>query len=468
MRVNRRRFLQKSTGIISASAAASIVPYHFTSSLFAADEKIKHKIGCIGVGEEGKYIMPGAMKCGEVVAVCDVDKKHLEAANQLAGGKAAMYEDYQRILDDKSINAVVIATPDHWHTKISVEAMRAGKHVYCEKPLTLTIDEGKLISKVQKETKKVFQVGTQQRSEMDAIDDKKVKHQMQFLKAVGIVQSGRLGKIKRIHCFIGGAPTCNPLPKVDVPAVLNWEKWQGQAPLADYVWQKTGSGPGYSRCHYEFRWWYEYSGGKMTDWGAHHVDIASWMLDAGNTGPVKVEPVMAEFPCKMKKGMPVETDRYNTATKFEIKCTYTSGAEIIIRHEPSEELMKSAKIDDNGLYVEGEKGNLFISRNRFWGPTAVELKENPIPEELIMKLYKGKKPNGNHMDNFFNCIHDGGEPVSDVHSHHRAMTTCHLANIAIRLDRPLKWDPVKEEIVGDNEAFAMQSRSQRKGYEVTA
>ncbi len=137
---------------------------------------------------------------------------------------------------------------------------------------------------------------------------------------------------------------------------------------------------------------------------------------------------MAKFPVKMKKGMPIEADRYNTATEFEIKCTYANDAELIIRSDPTEEMKKSAsvKIQDNGIYIEAEKGNVFVSRTAFFGSAAAELKENPLPSELISKLYKGKKPNGNHMKNFFDCIHEGGEPVSDVNTHHRAMTTLPL------------------------------------------
>jgi predicted dehydrogenase len=471
MSFNRREFLRKSGVIVAGAASVSGIstPYFFTNTAFADDgDKKKHKIGCIGTGSRWHAVGREAMKFGEVLAVCDVDKKHCEEANKIVGGKAEMHEDYHRVLDNPNIDVVTIVTPDHWHSKIAIEAMKAGKHVYCEKPLTLTIDEGKLISKVQKDTGKVFQVGTQQRSEMSGVDENKVRYKMQFLQAVGLAHSGRLGKIKKLHCFIGSGPSCDPIAKADVPKELNWEMWLGQAPMTDFIFDKKGkgdAGQGSTRCHYEFRWWFEYSGGKMTDWGAHHVDIATWLIDMGNSGPIKIEPIMAKFPVKMKNGMPTENNRYNTANEFEIKCTYANGIELFIHNDPPEGM----KVPEaNGIYVEAEKSNLFVSRSKLMGDAAKALKENPLPEELLTKLYKGKKPGKGHMDNFFECINNGGEPVSDVHTHHRAMTTCHLANIAIRLNRPLKWDPEKEEIVGDSEAFAMQSREQRKGYEITA
>ncbi len=344
------------------------------------------------------------------------------------GGKADIYGDYRKLLDRKDIEIVTIVTPDHWHTKIAIDAMKAGKDVYCEKPLTLTIDEGKLIRKVLQETGRVFQVGTQQRTEMNR----------RFLTAVAMIRDGRIGKVKRAVCAIGAAPSEGPFPVMPVPPELNWEMWLGQAPLVDYT-QK--------RCHYEFRWWYEYSGGKMTDWGAHHVDIATWGLGAENTGPVSVEGT-AKHP-NIPNG-------YNTATEFFVTCKYADGAEIIIRHDT-----------ENGITFEGDKDTFFVSRGELKGPAVEALKDHPLPEGALEKLYGGKIPK-THMANFFDAVKSRKQPISDVFTHHRAITTCHLANIAIRLGRKINWDPQAEQIVGDSEAQSWQSRTQRRGYEIVA
>jgi predicted dehydrogenase len=360
-----------------------------------------------------------------------------------------MYEDYRQLLDRKDIDVVTIVTPDHWHSKISIDAMRAGKDVYCEKPLTLTIHEGKQIRKVLQETKRVFQVGTQQRSEMG----------LNFLKAVAMIKQGRIGKVQRVICDIGGSTNSGPIAEADVPSELNWDMWLGQAPMVKYRSSKeakssNGKYPA-SRVHYEFRWWYEYSGGKMTDWGAHHVDIASWALGIDETGPVSLEGT-AEHPCEFKDGVPQCDDRYNAATKFDVTVMCPGEVEMHI--------VSNSK-DGNGILFEGTEGRFHVSRGAMKGAPIEALKEKPLTEEDLVKLYKGKKP-GNHMGNFFECIADRTDPISDVYSHHRAMTTCHLANIAIRLGRKINWDSKAEQIVDDADANKWLQREQRKGYEI--
>ncbi|MCH5374877.1 MAG: gfo/Idh/MocA family oxidoreductase, partial [Planctomycetes bacterium] len=320
---------------------------------------------------------------------------------------------------------------------------------YCEKPLTLTITEGKQIIKVLEETNRVFQVGTQQRSEMG----------LRFLQAIAMIRDGRIGDVTKVTCNIGGSPTCDPIPKVDVPQGLNWEMWQGQTSLNDFRFRPEGRW-GNSRCHYEFRWWYEYSGGKLTDWGAHHVDIAQWAINQNGPGqgPVSVEGT-AEHPIEMKNGYPVEDDRYNTADKFDITVMFQNGVEMNIVSESS---------DGNGILFEGTKGRFHVSRGRTKGAPFEALKDNPLPDGAIAEVYGGKNPakNNAHMANFFECVASRGKPVSDVWSHHRALTTCHLSNIAIRLGRKLEWDPETQQITNDTEANTWQTREQRKGYEI--
>jgi hypothetical protein len=282
----------------------------------------------------------------------------------------------------------------------------------------------------------------------------KGKFPSQFLIAVALCQAGRVGKIQKVECRIGGAPKSPTLPKVAVPTNLNWEMWLGQCPLVDYVSAPSGGKYPHSRVHYEFRWWYEYSGGKMTDWGAHHVDIATWAIGMDQSGPTSVEGVFADHPVPYKDGWPTVDNMYNAATKFDVKCLYPNGVELHVLSD-----------GENGIQITGDKGELFVSRGALRGSAVDSLKDDPLPAGTLSKLYKGKK-HGNHMANFFECCGDRTQPISDVYTHHRAMTTCHLANIAIRLGRKITWNPETEQIDGDTQANSFCKREARKGYEV--
>ena len=437
---NRRDFLR-----LSATSPLILPVVAPLGRLMADETRAKNdrpRLALIGCGGQGSGDARGAAHFGDFLAVCDVDRGHAERAKADGGigkGKADTYEDYRKVLDRDDIDAVIIGTPDHWHTKILIDAMKAGKDAYCEKPLTLTIDEGKKIGQVAKETNRVVQVGTQQRSD----------HNRVFLLAVAMVRDGRIGKIRKVTAAVGGAPSGGPFPKEKPPAELNWDMWLGQAPKVDYIKE---------RCHYEFRWWLEYSGGKMTDWGAHHVDIAQWGIGMEDTGPKTVEVERFDLPVEFKGGYPTVDDRYNTPTAFLIKNTFANGVELDIRDDT-----------ENGVTFEGTNGRIFVTRDRIdlSGAAVDSLYKNPVPESLLVELRKGKRIDG-HMANFFECARDRATPVSDVWSHHRVLTTCHLANIAIRLGgRKLNWDPEKEEITGDSEANAWLTRPQREGYEVT-
>ncbi len=422
------------------AATGAFTPYWFSQQKTLADETESKNdrplIGSIGLGGRGTGIAKNSTKFGDMVAVCDVDERHAQRGNErLAGGKAEVFSDYRKLLERDDIDIVTIGTPDHWHTKIAVEAMLAGKDVYCEKPLTLTIEEGKLICDVVKQTKRVFQVGTQQRSEMGN----------KFLLAVALAHSGRLGKIKKVSAAIGGTPKGGPFKVSEPPAGFDWEMWQGQAAEQEYIRERT---------HGNFRWWYEYSGGKMTDWGAHHVDIAQWAIQMTESGPLSVEPVLSKHLVPYENGMPTKSDTYNTATEFNVLCKFPGDVEMTIRHDT-----------DNGVLIEGTEGRIFCSRGRITGKPVEELKENPLPEDSLTKLRRGK-PLSSHMENFISCTRDRTLPVSDVFTHHRALSTCHLANIAVRLNRGFKWDAEAQQIVGDDEANSFLSRPQRKGYEI--
>jgi predicted dehydrogenase len=378
---------------------------------------------------------------GDVVAVCDVDSRHAERAknhDRIGKGKADMYADYRRVLDRDDIDIVSIVTPDHWHVKIAIEALEAGKHVFCQKPLSLTLEENQLVrAAAEKYPKQVFFIGTQQRSDRN-----------RFLRAVNMVHKGLLGKIEKVTVGINGSPKGGPFPVIEPPKELDWEMWLGQAPEVPYREK---------RCHYEFRWWYEYSGGKFTDWGAHHVDIAQWALqeDALGKGPLTIDGTDVKHPVPFKDGYPTQDDSYNTSHDFAVKCTFGSGVE-----------MNVTSRGDNGILFEGENGKLFVNRGKITGtPVEEGWDKDAYGDDDVVSLYKGKPFEG-HKHNFYRCIREGGLPVSDVYSHVIAMNTCHLTAIAARLGRTIQWDPATEQITGDEQAAAMASRTPRAGYEI--
>jgi predicted dehydrogenase len=397
--------------------------------------------GDYGVGKE----FP---KFGDIVTVCDVDAARLGKAREIVKGwqgvAPATSADYRKVIDDPGIDAIHVSTPDHWHAKITIEAMLAGKDVYCEKPLTLTIDEGKQLCAVAKQTGRIVQVGTQQRSDA------------KFIQAVALIRAGRLGKLVKVQCAVGEGPTSPPLPEVDPPKGLDWDRWLGPAPLAAHRYKLGANNiPGaWARGHYEFRWWYDYSGGKLTDWGAHHVDIATWASGKADTGPVSVDPVMVEHPVPFKDGYPTLEDRYCTAEKFLIKATFADGLELTIRHDT-----------DNGILFEGTEGRIFVNRGKLKGKPAEELATNPLPPQAITEAWKGREPS-DHVADFFASVAARREPIADVWSHHRGLTTCHLAAIAARLGRKIAWDPAAEKIEGDTQAQSFVAREPRAGYAI--
>jgi len=463
---SRRDFLKKSA---AAAVAGSAIPYfHWTQRAFAnAAANDRPRIGCIGVGDMATaFDCPQHAAFGDIVAVCDVDANRVDRAKndpKIGKGKADGYEDYRKVLERNDIDVVSIVTVDHWHVKIAVEALQAGKHVFCQKPLTLTLEEGQLIRNAcKKYSDRVFVVGTQQRS-----------HLGRFMRAANMVQKGLLGDITKVVVGINGGEGGGPFPKVAPPKELNWDFWLGQAPKVDYIEK---------RCHYNFRWWYEYSGGKFTDWGAHHVDIASWALGFGQEGmgPIEIDGSDSKHPILLKDGYPTVDDCYNTAIDFAVKCKFPNGIEMIVDSR-----------SDNGVRFEGTKGRIFVNREKIVGkPIEEKWDEGKFGLDDVQRLYRGRGPEINSQDfyrdacegpisklssidsipmhkaNFFRCIREGGLPISDVFSHVQAMNTCHLCAIATRLGRAIKWDPKAEKIVGDDQAAAFFARKARMGFEI--
>jgi predicted dehydrogenase len=436
---SRRDFLKKS---ITVAAAGSAIPYvSWSPKAFAnASANDRPILGLIGTGDRCMQTAPDLARFADVVACCDVDSRHAEQAQKnpsIGKGKAEVYGDYRKVLDRKDIDVVSIVTPDHWHVKIAIEALQAGKHIYCEKPLTLTLEENQLIRNACKKYNKAFIIGTWQRGMKDL-----------FLRAINMVQKGLLGDIKKVIVGINASDVGGPFPKLAPPPELDWDFWLGQAPKVEYIKERT---------HFTFRWWYEYSGGKFTDWGAHHVDVATWALgeDRAGMGPVEIDGADAKQPVPFKDGYPTVDDCYNTAHDFAIKCKFPSGIEMIVDSR-----------SENGVRFEGTKGRIFVSRGKIAGkPIEEKWDEGKFGPDDLVRLYKGKPFEG-HTENFFRCVREGGLPVSDVFSHVQALNTCHLCAIAARLGRVIKWDPKAEKIVDDQQAAAFFARKPRQGFEI--
>ncbi|TWU22179.1 Inositol 2-dehydrogenase [Novipirellula galeiformis] len=449
---SRRHFLQG----VAAAGTATILSSSANRVLGNESANDRPVFATIGLRNQGWTITQKSFRFADFAALADVDSNvlgtNVERTHQKQSKKPDAYKDYRKVLDRKDIDAVMIATPDHWHTKIAVEAMYAGKDVYCEKPLTLTIAEGKLIEQVVKETGRVFQVGTMQRTESD----------QRFLQAIALIKHGRIGKVQKVTCGINSMEASPVIPVAPVPQELDWDFWLGPAPKVDYralPELRVGYGGGvplYSNGHYSFRNWHEYSGGKLTDWGAHHVDIACWALGASDTGPSRVSPLEYTLPVEYKDGNPVVHDQYNVATHFNISVAMPNEVEMIITSH-----------GDNGILFEGSEGRFFVNRGKIVGKPVEDLKDNPLPEGAIEEVYGGKVSE-NHTANFIEAMRTREQPISDVWSHNRMLEICHLSNIAMRLDRELKWDPAKREIIGDAQANSFLAREYRKGYEINS
>lgn len=432
MEVSRRQFL---TGSIAGLAAASVPAWLATGAEASELDKLSfhsRKIGAndtINVGVIGPGGSRGGFRQGlndtraisrvkgtKIVAACDVDALHLKEACDTFGPDCKGYKDFRDLLARKDIDAVVIGTPDHWHTYIASAAMKSGKDVYCEKPLTLTIGEGKKLVQVWKETKRVFQTGSQQRSDG------------RFRQACELVRNGRIGQIKRVETRLPTGPTGGPFGVKPVPGEFDWDMWLGPAYWTEYVTERT---------HGNFRWWLEYSGGMMTDWGAHHNDIAQWGLGVDRSGPVRIEAT--------GKAPDPGFNCYNTFPEFDVEYLYPGG---ITLHATNK--------GENGVRFEGDEGWVFVSRGRIEASDQ-KLLEEPLPKDAI-KLYESN----NHAQNFVDCIRSRKQPICDAEIGHRSVSVCHLGNISLRLGgRRLHWDPAKEEFINDPEANAYLNRGRR-------
>ncbi len=419
-RTSRRDFLKTS----SAASAALVLPSIVPASVLGADAPSKKiTIGFIGTGDHGTgWNLHYYLKLNEakVVMVCDVDGFRMRKAKAMVDAQydnedCAMSKDFRDVLARKDIDAVMISTPDHWHTLISVMAARAGKDVQCEKP-TLTVNEGKILIDTIRRRKKVFQTSTEDRAVPE------------YHRMAELVRNGRIGKLQRIEVILPKQPTSagDPTPQ-PLPPDFDYEMWLGPAPFAPYT---------KDRVHFNFRWIQDYSGGIICDWGAHLFDTAQWANDTERSGPIEIQGT----------GNYWEGGLFNTVKDYDVTYRYANG--VVMTCKPGNPSIKF-------IGTEGWVGN-----TGWRGPVQASsdeiLKSQIGPNEI--HLYTN--PAGEHAD-FIKCVKSRHDPYFPVDIGHRVSTVCHLANIAIRLGRKLKWDPKAEQFENDESANSMLSRPLR-------
>ncbi len=445
IRFSRRRFIKSAAAAgVAAVGFPTIIPASALGKNGTVAPSNRINVGVIGTGNQGTNDLKSMIKDErvQIVAVCDVNRESAGYWNGAVAGReparkiveayyaantpAGTYKgcgvlsDYRELLARKDIDAVHIATPDHWHALQVIDACKAGKDIYCQKPLSLTVADGRAMADAVKKYKRVLQTGSQQRSDVN------------FRRACELVRNGRIGKLQTVKVGLPGGhkdfgKTGDRKKPEPVPAGFDYNVWLGPAPQADYA-------P--ARCHVNFRWNLDYSGGNLTDWGGHHPDIAHWGMDTERTGPVAIRNAKGVFPPR--------TDLWNTATEFSFECVYANGVVLAV----------SDKFK-MGVTFEGSKGSVFVTRGSGSSePTSIW--DSVIgPKEI--HLYESS----NHFRNFIDCVRSRKEPIAPCEVAHRSITIAHLGNIAMMLGRDLKWDPKKEKFVKDDEANKMLDRPYR-------
>ncbi len=427
--LSRRSFIRRTASTVGLAAVApQIVPSSVLGAAGQTAPSNRITVGFIGTGSHGVGWNLGPYlrhQDAQVIAVCDVDDGHLMRAKETVNERyknedCFATKDFREVLARKDIDAVMISTPDHWHTLISLYAIQAGKDVQCEKP-TLTIHEGRVLTEAVRKHKKVFQTSTEDRSVTE------------YHRMAELVRNGRVGKLQRIEAILPRQPTvpgdATPQP---VPARLDYEMWLGPAPFAPYT---------RDRVHFNFRWIEDYSGGIICDWGAHLFDTAQWANDTERTGPVEVEGTGTHW----------EGGLYNTVKEYDVTYRYANG--VVMTCKPGNPSIKF-------IGTEGWVGN-----TGWRGPVQASSKE--ILESKIgpNELHLYTNPKGEH-DDFLQCVKSRKDPYFPVEIGHRVSTVCHLANIAIKVGHKLKWDPAKEKFIGDDAANEFLDRKRRDPWQL--
>lgn len=421
---SRRSFL-KHTALGGAILGMSARSYRAVFADEAPSERVR--VGMIGVGNQGgpKNNMKYFLK--NIVALCDLDKNYLAEAGDFLYKQASLTalttDDYRRVLDAKDVDAVVVTVPDQWHALMTVDACKAGKDVYCEKPLTLVIGEGQPMIAAARKHGRVVQTGTMQRSGAE------------FKLAVELVRGGLVGKVSKVNVTLPSpnwiARAGHPVPDSAPPEGFDFDRWLGPAPLRPY---------NKNRCHYLFRFYWDYSGGQQTNFGAHHLDIAQWGLGMDDSGPVRVEGTAVFNP----------DGWYETPDTTDINYTYANGVTLTCRQQ------LNSKNRDQGTEFIGDKGSLFVYRGGIVTNPPELLKGVELPK------ITSSQANFSHVNNFFECVKTRAKPAADVSIGHRSATVCHLGNIAVRSGKVIHWDPAAETIVGDAEASKWLTKEYRQ------
>ena len=448
--LSRRSFLATSikTGIVFGMP--TIVP----ASVFGKNAPSNRiNIGAIGNGRISRtHDMPGVWKYdnARIIAVCDVDSKRANEAQTLVNDvytkKATKrykgvktYTDYRELLQNKDIDAVLISTPDHWHAKIGVDAARAGKHIYMQKPASLTIAEGRMLSDVVQKTGVIFQIGSQQRSSE------------QFRYAAELVLNGRIGQLKTVYVGLPGDPSGDVEVEMPIPKTFNYDMWLGSTPSVFYTEKRVHpqSGydrPGWLRCE-------QFGAGMITGWGAHHIDSAHWGMGTTLTGPIEVSG---------KAGFPT-SGLWNVHGIFTTEALYANGVKMVVSNELP-----------NGIKFEGTEGWIFVTRGAYRAtssdpidPKAPKPLEASNPKILTSEIDEDEirlPVSTDHHGNWLESIKSKKQPIAPVEVAHRACSTCLIHHIAMKVKRKVYWDPIKEVFKDDDEANKMLSREQRAGY----
>jgi len=441
-----RRDFVKSVG--AACAAPAIVP----SSVFGANAPSNRiNVAVIGCGNQSRADVPGMLRQADaqVVAVCDVNRgsygyanpKHFlgrepaqKRVNDYYAGKTrsgkykgcGIYSDFRDVLSRDDVDAVMITLPDHWHALATVKACEAGKDVYCQKPMSLTVHDGQQMIKAVRKHNRILQTGSQYRS------NKVVRRMCE------LVRNGRIGEVKRVVSIINGSGAGpKDWKEMPVPDGFDYDMWLGPAPLAPYH---------IDRCLYRFRFHLEYSGGQVTNTGAHSTDIIQWALGMGHTGPVEFENgETVEWP---PKGF-----FYTTAMKTDFRARYANGIEFICRTQKP----------GFGARIEGTEGWVQFSVNNM---KEVEASSEAIKNSVIKPNEIHLPVSNNHYQNFLEAVKSRKDPIEPVEQGHRTASICHLGNIAMRLKRKLNWNPEKEVFINDDEANQMLRRPYRKPWQI--
>jgi len=431
--ISRREFLK-------TAAAGLAAPYIVPSSVLGIGGRPapsnRLTMGLIGSGSMGMRHVKGFLQeddC-QIVGVCDVDAGRRGAAVQeinkhYNNNDCAEYNDFRDLVARDDIDTLCISVPDHWHAIIALEGIRMGKDIYGEKPLALTIAEGRALVKAVNRYKCVWQTGSWQRS---------TSH---FRFGCELVRNDRIGRLQKVEVGIGqgfqvpGGPTVygiSPQPAQPVPEGLDYEMWLGPAPWAPYTEK---------RCHWNFRWNLDYSGGQVTDWGAHHIDIAHWGMDCDETGPTEVAGT-GDFPVD---GL------WGAAVDYDFECKYADG--LVMRVASNNHLRQ-------GVRFIGKRGWVHVTRSGLETSPKKLLKEKIGPDEIHLSKPRGDHRQGHRRD-FLDCVKTQAQTVSAVGVGHRSAVPAHLGNIAMMLGRKVRWDARAEKIIDDPAAACMLSRPMR-------